>query len=321
MPEDPDELTSDEALDAILKKFVDLDEVDTTQELPWTIKGMVHVGTRALLAGPKGEGKSLASLIASLDVASQGDDFEVYYLDAENGRYITTSRRNAILADRSPDDAKWVGVNFHYIDTFDFRDLDDPMMLAEWQKLLVNAALVVVDSLPKYLGKLGLNENEAPAIAQFVTRYIDPLIVNRRTSVLMLDNTGHDGRRARGSTAKEDMADTVYTVSGGQTCLPTRKGTITMRNRKHRIGDEADLLAVGAGAGTYTRVAPDDKDAKLLEEVRPVMTTTPQTKSWVYAQAKEAGVKVRKQDLYSLLDVWADDPYSEILESDDNRFG
>jgi hypothetical protein len=320
MSEDLETLTPDEAFAAVQKKLVDLSSIDTGVN-PWTVDGWLHEGTRALLVGSKGEGKSLAALVLGLDVASQGEDFEVYYLDTENGRFRTTARRNAVLADRSPEDAGWARHGFHYSDTFDFRDLDDPALMAEWQKLLESAALVIVDSLPRYLGKLGLNENEAPHVSQFVTRYIDPLITNRRTSVVALDNTGHGASRSRGSTAKEDMFELVYLVTGGQTCSETRHGEISLRKIRHRDGDEADVLTIGAGAGKYTSLSANTREAELLEKIVGLLTPTPQSKTWVYAQAKESGVKVRKQDLYRLLDEWAQDPYSGIIESVDNQFG
>jgi hypothetical protein len=297
-----------------------LGKIDTTQPIPYTVEGMAHEGTRVLLPGAKSEGKSLTALAVALDVAAKGDDFESYYFDAENGRVVTAKRKEAILGSRSPQDAGWARQGFNYSDTFDFRDLDHPDLMAEWQERLKTAALVVVDSLPKYLGKLGLNENEAPHISQFFTTYIDQLVVNRRTTVLMLDNVGHSGGRSRGSAAKEDQSDTVYVVTGGQSCSETRHGTITLRNAKHRVGDEADVLTFGAGDGRYTSLVPDDKQAKLLEEVVAILTPTPQSKNWVYAQAKEAGVKVRKQELFHLLGAWAQDPYSGIVESLDGGF-
>lgn len=192
--------------------------------------------------------------------------------------------------------------------------------MAEWQRRLESAALVVVDSLPKYLGKLGLNENEGPHISHFFSTYIDQLVVNQRTTVFVLDNVGHSGGRARGSTAKEDQSDTVYVVTGGQSCSESRHGTITLRNKKHRVGDEADVLTFGAGDRRYTSLVPDDSEAKLLEEVRALLTPTPQTKNWIYAQAKEKGVKVRKAALLKLLDDWAEEPYSGIVESLDGGF-
>jgi AAA domain len=316
----PDELTDDEAFALVQSKIIDLSKIDTEQPIPWTVEGMAHEGTRVLLPGAKSEGKSLTALAVALDVAAKGEDFEVYYLDAENGRTITAGRKESILAARSPQDAGWARQGFYYSDTFDFRDLDDPALMAEWQKLLETAALVVVDSLPKYLGKLGLNENEAPHISHFFSTYIDQLIVNRRTTVFILDNVGHAGAHARGSTAKEDQSDTVYIVTGGQTCSEKRHGTITLRNKKHRVGDEADILTFGAGDRRYTSLVPDDSEAKLLEEVRALLTPTPQSKNWIYAQAKEKGVKVRKAALLILLDAWADEPYSGIMESLDGGF-
>lgn len=319
MPDEHEDLTPDEAFKAVQGKLVDLNTIDTGTS-PWTVDGWLHEGTRALMVGSKGEGKSLAALVLGLDVASRGEDFEVYYLDTENGRVRTTARRNAILADRSLEDAGWARHCFHYSDTFDFRDLDDPALMAEWQKLLETAALVIVDSLPRYLGKLGLNENEAPHISQFVTQYIDPLITNRRTSVVALDNTGHGANRSRGSTAKEDMFELVYLVTGGQSCSESRHGEVKLRKIRHRDGDEAELLTIGAGGGKYTSLATDTREARLLKEVVGLLTPTPQNKTWIYAQAKEKEVKVRKQDLFKLLDDWAKDPYSGIVESLDGDF-
>lgn len=105
MSHEHEDLTSDEAFEAVQAKIVDLSKIDTEQPIPWTVEGMAHEGTRVLLPGAKSEGKSLTALAVALDVAAQGEDCDVYYLDVENGPVITAKRKEAILAARSPQDA------------------------------------------------------------------------------------------------------------------------------------------------------------------------------------------------------------------------
>jgi hypothetical protein len=302
----------------VKEQVIDLSEIDIDTPQPWTLNQMAHQGSRVLIPGPTSEGKSLFALMAACDVAGRGD--EVYVLDVENGPVRTAKRRATILADRTDAEAAAARKHLHYIWNFNFSALDEFPLSAVWLSRLQGSSLVVVDSLPKYFGRLGLDENSASATSKFMT-YIDRIAENERTTVLMLDNTGHSGDRSRGSSAKEGMADTVYAIGGGQTCREDKHGTITLRNKKHRDGDEADVLTVGAGAGSYTSLEANTHDAELLKKVLKLLTSTPQSKNWVYAQVKEAKVGVRKQDLYRLLDEWAQDPYSGVLESDDLRFG
>jgi hypothetical protein len=311
-------LSRREAEAQVDERLEDLGDVDTSKPTPWTVPGMVHEGARALMMGATGEGKSLAALVLALDVSLQGPERDVYWFDAEVGRVKTAKRVQSIMADRPSVDIERRSY-FSYSRSFDFSDLDQPAVMAEWQLRLGTAALVVVDGMAKYLHRLGLDENVAAHVTRFMG-YIDRLVENERTSVLICDNTGWSGQRSRGSSAKLDQVDTTYIVAGGQTCAVDKRGTIKLRNTKHRDGDEEPTLAIEAGDGTYTSIWADTRDAELLKQVRELLTSTPKGKNVIFALCKDAKVPVRRSVLLALLNQWAEDPYSGVYESPDGGF-
>jgi hypothetical protein len=195
-------------------------------------------------------------------------------------------------------------------------------MMDEARKWFGNADLLVIDSLPRILGRLGLNESEPAHVQHFVTTYIDPL-VGAGAAVLALDNTGHSATgRPRGASSKEDLFELSYRITGGQTCSPTKLGTIRLHNTRWRDGDEFVDLSLEAGAGTYGSIVADDAPAKLLQSVEAVLTVNGhKTKNKVCEDAKAAGVKMRRTAILKMLSEWAYDPDTKIIEHDDGKFG
>jgi hypothetical protein len=323
MSDEHEDLTPDEAFKQLYETSADILKVDTTKPRPWTtgMRGLMRPGSRALWLGPFQSGKSLAALTAAADVMAAGG--EVVYVDMENGQARMAERLHDLLAARDDLTATEIASNhlFTYLQGFDFKLLEHPDVMAEAKTVFGSADLLVLDSLPKILARLGLNEAVPSNVSEFMVNFIDPL-VGAGAAVLALDNTGwSDKTRARGASSKADQFELAYLVSGGKTCTRAKTGTVHLKRTRWRDGDEFAALSFRAGDGVYTRIEPDDSGAELLAEVRSVMTAEPQFKSWVYASAKEAGVKVRKQDLLKLLDDWAEDPDSGIVESLDGKFG
>jgi hypothetical protein len=320
--EHDEELTPDEAFEKLQATFTDLSKIDTSSPRPWVdgMTGFMRPGSRALWFGAKGEGKSMAALVASVDVVAAGGS--VTYIDMENGRLRTAERLDSILNDRPADLREQVKMELSYADRFDFAMLKDPVVMDEARSRFgAGTDLLVIDSLPRILGRLGLNESEPAHVQQFVTTYIDPL-VGAGAAVLALDNTGHSATgRPRGASSKEDLFELAYRVTGGQTCSPTKLGTIRLHRTRHRDGDEFVDLSLAAGAGTYGSIVADDGPAKLLQSVVGVMTPERQSKNAIYLAAKDRGVKIRKTTIFKLLPEWAQDPDSGIIEHDDGQFG
>jgi hypothetical protein len=317
-----DELTPDEAFKLLYETSADILKVDTTKPRPWTrgMRGLMRPGSRALWLGPFQSGKSLAALTASADVMAAGG--EVVYIDMENGLARMAERLHDLLAARGGDLAASVREEhlFTYLQGFDFKLLEHPDVMAEAKSAFGGADLLVLDSLPKILARLGYNEAVPANVSEFMVTYIDPL-VGAGAAVLALDNTGWSDRtRARGASSKADQFELAYIVSGGKTCSRAKTGTVNLKRTRWRDGDEFENLSFRAGDGVYTGIEADDSAAELLTEVRAAMTEEPQFKTWVYASAKAAGVKIRKAALLKLLDDWAEDPDSGIVETPDGKF-
>jgi hypothetical protein len=317
---DDDDLTDDDAFALIERSITDLAAVDTSAPRPWIdgMDGFMRPGTRAIWFAPQGEGKSIAALVAAVDVVAAGGS--AAYIDLENGRLRMADRLEAVLGDRPDsvredmkDPERW-----SYMDGFDFNALAHPKVMAHWRTMFAETDLVVLDSMTRIMGQLGLNEESNPAVAQFVTQYVDPITATEWPSVLLLDNTGHTAtERPRGGSAKLGLFELAYRVSGGQTCSPTKHGTIRLKRTRHRDGDELVELTLGAGGGKYTRIGKDDKTADLLATVVEKLDGQQfSSKTAVYEAAKASDIKIRKSDLLSLLDDWEADPDVPISQGE-----
>lgn len=316
---DYDELTPDEAFEKLTKTCVNLSKVDTSKPRPWTVgmPGYMRPG-RAMWFGPRGCGKTDAALTACVDVVAAGG--RTVYIDVENGAPRMAERRECILKCRPDEVRNAAAVDFLYFDGFDFSLLDDQVVLSEMRIFLGDVDLLVIDSLPRIFAQLNLNENEPAHCTRLVHRYIDPLI-GTGASVLALDNTGHTAtRRPRGASAKEDLFELGYLVAGGQTCSKQEHGTITLVRKRKRDGDEFVNLSLGFGGGDYGSIVADDSGSELLDAILSLLPS-PQSKNAIVTQAKVKGIKVGRARLLKLLDQWAEDPDSGLMETPDGKFG
>jgi hypothetical protein len=229
---------------AMLGVRADLTTLDTRELRPWTL-GLTDVlrpGYRAMFFGPRGNGKSLAALIGGVQVIEAGG--RVTYLDLENGEHRQAERLAAILAGRGPEIARAVSERLDYRSNVRLGALDNRQAVAAWAALFEGCDLVIIDSVARVLGQLGLKENEAADFSCFTTQYVDP-VAERGAAVLLLDNTGHEEKnRARGSSAKLDLTELAYRVTA-KGIAPDRHGTITLDRVRSRDGDEAERLACG----------------------------------------------------------------------------
>ena len=132
-----------------------------------------------------------------------------------------------------------------------------------------------------------------------------------KTSVLLLDNTGHaEGTRPRGGSSKLDLCQLAYEVRGGQSCSRDKHGSIRLKRTRHRDGDELRELEVGFGGGRYTSIrVPEGGD---LAKVKEAIGAEPRTKNEAYDATKAAGIKMRKQDFLRQIDAWAAEPGSGL---------
>jgi AAA domain len=266
----------------MLGQAVDLLTVDTSSPRPWTPGAMrgLRPGLRVIWFGSRGQGKSLAAAIQSVQVIEAGG--RVTYLDWENGPRRQAERLEMILEDRPETTRAAVAQRLDYRPIVRLGKLANNAAVTEWAALFAGRDLVVVDSATRALGQLGLDENAAGDVAVFMTRYIDP-IAEQGIAVLLLDNTGHEERdRTRGSSAKLDLCELAYRVTS-QEIAPDRAGTITLDRVRTRDGDEARQLIAHVGEGSYSTIhqpEQSERQAAVVEallayiEDHPGSTTT-----------------------------------------------
>jgi AAA domain len=298
----------------------DLTKFDTREPRLWTpgLPEVLRPGYRAMFFGPRGTGKSLVAMICVVQVIEAGGS--VTYLDLENGERRQAERLAAILAGRAPESTAAVSERLDYRSDVRLGPLSDQTM-AEWATFFAGRDLVVIDSLARVLGQLGMNESEAPDFSRFIVRYIDP-IAEQGTAVLLLDNTGHDEQnRARGSSTKLDLVELAYKVSSKR-IAPDRHGTITLRCVRSRDGDEAESLICGVGDGSYTDLEPDTPTPLrrlLVDAALSVLIAgahdTPESalsRDGLLAAVRKAGVKGGERKLRELLAEATDDPSTGV---------
>ena len=285
---------------SILGEPIDLTQIDTAERRAW-IPGatrFLRPGVPVLLFAPRGDGKSLLALLFGEQVVDAGGS--VVYIDFENGERRTAERMGAILAER-PDSARQaVSERFVYYPHVRLHGVGDPRLADAWGEALGGFTVVVIDSLARALGQLGLDENSTPDFAKFVVGYVDPLTA-RGAAVMLLDNTGWDeAERSRGASGKWDLVELVYKVTSDP-IAHNKYGHIYLTRKRTRDGDEAIRLEVGVGGGTYTRLEAADRDAhdrELLDAVVSVLTlgghTSPDStlgRDRLLKGARERGVK------------------------------
>jgi hypothetical protein len=302
------------AFDDVEATFTGLFDEDTVSDRRFVpgCEGVIRENARVLFVGADEEGKSLTVARLMEQVSRAGG--RVVYVDHENGRPRTNERFTCLIPKEDPewsDAMDRLEKQVIYAGPLNFRTLDNPLAMSAWVRYLHDVDLLVLDSLPRILASLGLDEDSNRDVARFFSTYIDPIIQDDgcRTSVLILDNIGHEGRRSRGASAKEDLVELAYLVSGGKSCSLKDHGTITLRRIRSRDGDEIEHLKFGAGGGRYTDVvAASASDSQLRHEaaVAVLRESGPMSKNALTKAVRERGLKFNTQEFKHEVDGWDD---------------
>jgi AAA domain len=246
--------------------LVDLGDVDP-KPLAWSpgAEGLLRPTVRTTWFGSRGEGKSLAALVLAEQVTAAGG--RVLYVDLENGRRRTAGRVRTILADRETAREGLFWESFAYTDIFRWGELHDEGKRGEWAKYVATRDVLVIDSLARTLGQLGLDENSNRDVTGFMTEYVDPAATSG-AAVLILDNTGHtEAGRTRGASTKLDLTESAYKVTGGGSCRVDRRGQIVLEKVRGRDGDEWERAVLGAGGGEYTGIEQREGEKRTARDV------------------------------------------------------
>ena len=78
-------------------------------------------------------------------------------------------------------------------------------------------------------------------------------------ATVVLDNSGHDAKeRARGTSAKEDLADVVLTLRAAVTFSVDKTGRLELTCRASRFGEMDGAWTLELGGGEYASWRPKD---------------------------------------------------------------
>lgn len=213
-----------------------------------------HMFARAAshhIAAPMKSGKSLSILAHLVHMAAEGA--RVVILDRENGAEETARRLQAILETVPAGDHATVLQNLSYYAWPNLKLTHGPA-LAE---VLAGVDLVIFDSTRMFLTALDLAEDGNDDFASFVLGVIDPLRL-AGIATITLDNTGHDGKRPRGASAKGDLAQVNYSLKKVKKFDSSTTGTVELLLQPSRFGDLADRFTMQIGGGTFGRFTREE---------------------------------------------------------------
>jgi len=242
--------------------------------------GVICKGVRHLWPMERKGGKSIATLVTSVDIVLAGG--RVVILDRENGRKRFGFRAKAICDARnlSPEQVSTVHASLSYYDRPRIRNGDAADLVAE----MMGADLVIFDSSRKFMSGLDLAEDKSDDYTTFMEAMVDPLF-DAEIATLILDNSGwSDKGRPRGSSAKEDLNETLFIAekredfdleTTGKIVLGIKEsrdgltGTWTMRigggvYESWEKAPEGEHVGGGEGQGSKSKREKEDREAKML---------------------------------------------------------
>jgi hypothetical protein len=231
-------------------------DVDTDSPVEWVpgAKGIIRRAERQSWVANYGQGKTQALSHFIVQVCEAGG--RVIHIDAENDRREMAERIKPI--------AEAWGVDLRgrhaYLDSIDVlrsADKGGPLIAA-----LPFADLLVIDSLSRVLSLLGYEEDSNSDVLRFTTSVVDVIAKDAGVAVLILDNTGHEGKRARGAVSKAATVEAVYEVSGGAKVSETEHGTLKLKRQRSRSGKLALVVQAGSGGGEWDRLTPQEDDGE-----------------------------------------------------------
>lgn len=220
--------------------------------------GLLRAGRRYLVVGEPGTGKSLLALGACIEVAMSGRP--AVFLDWEDSlrTFIVRSRAIRVGLTEEAMDADGAGRIFYRCMVGE--TLNPAMPTPE------DCGLLVIDSVSRAMGSMGLDENSAPDFHRFVAEVLDPLReAAPEAALVLLDHPGHaDPKRGRGTSAKRPVVDVDLTLERASRGL-------RLINRKDRHADMD--VPVGATVAEVS-IHPGEGDTVTLRYREPSATFT-----------------------------------------------
>ena len=210
---------------------------------PWLLKGK-----RYLLPAPAGTGKSLLAVIAAAEVVEAGGTVAI--LDVENGADEYARRLEDVLQERGGVGGTLAEACCERLRYYGWPQLRMTWGAEEWAAAFSNVDLVIFDSSRLLLSAAGLAEDSNDDYSTFVNALLVPL-ARAGVTTIVLDNTGHEGERARGASAKSDLNEVVYVVETGEPFDREQTGHLRLVRKRTRFAELPPELRVLVGGGAY----------------------------------------------------------------------
>jgi len=210
---------------------------------PWLLKGK-----RYLLPAPAGTGKSLLAVITAAEIVDGGGTVAI--LDVENGADEYARRFEDVLQERGGVDGKLALACRERLRYYAWPQLRMTWGDEEWAAAFSGVDLVVFDSSRLLLSAAGLAEDSNDDYSTFVNALLVPL-ARAGVTTIVLDNTGHEGERARGASAKSDLNEVVYVVETGEPFDREHTGNLRLVRKRTRFAELPPELRVVVGGGAY----------------------------------------------------------------------
>jgi hypothetical protein len=272
-------------------------------------------GKRLHVTATRKTGKSLAlAVVTPVEVVAAGGN--VVVLDRENGAEEFARRLGSVLDAReaSPAFRAKVRERLHY---FAWPRLSLKWSGEEWAEA-IEADLVIFDSTRAHLTPLGLKEDASDDYAAFMDALVDPLM-RAGVATIALDNRGHAEDRARGTTAKEDLADIALMLTCAEPFSLAHAGRLRLEVAASRLGDVEGRWEMRLGDGHYGSwqrpgAAPGTTRSELWRQVVEVLGDEPLGIGKVREKlVQKFGKAPRAETLKEALAEWASDATSGIL--------
>jgi hypothetical protein len=241
-----------------------LGRIDPERPIPWIpgAERIIKRGERQTWVANFGEGKTQAAVMLAAQVCEAGG--RVAYVDVENDEEEMAERFQPIFDAWGAWDA-W-RLRGTYLPRLNLAlVLQSDELIESWVKAVWPVDLLILDSWTRILGQFDLDENSNRDITRFMHLMVDPL-KDKGKAIVILDNTGNDGKRNRGAVSKVATVEAAYKVSGGKAITPTKHGELKLTKTRSRSGRIAQVVKGAAGDGEFVRLTAaetEQQDSKV----------------------------------------------------------
>ncbi len=222
--------------------------------------GVLAKGASHHIVAPYESGKTFLAWMCAKNFLQNAR--KVLYLDYENRASCTKDRLDAIGTSR--EDRK----NLVYVSNPNLDLSDDSKK--DWVAFLEHHRpdLIVYDSLSGFLGNAGRDENSSTGFQEWANTYLEiPRAMGITT--LIIDHTGWDGSRSRGTSRKPGAFDIVWSVKVKKKFSKTQIGEVQLnviRDRDHLLSVHKLNFVLGGTPFKFEKVKTSDSSEDELSD-------------------------------------------------------